>query len=243
MGVISLALWRGHGGSALALGLSLGAGFVAQDWLQALLAALVGRRSQAVSHWAAWQGWALGALALGAGVVFFAGRPVGDRALWAALLAAVLAGACVGLLARILQAGRGRKSLAAAALLLSLPALPFGALCFGFTPKALAFWVWPLAYYPAATLAAQSYIRGFPDRARWAGPFLAAALAGAAFLFGAWLPGLLLTAQAWRLNRSIAERWRLQPAGLPAGGAIRAFGREQATFGVGLTVLWVWAFK
>jgi hypothetical protein len=241
---LGLALALGVGSAAAwALGLSLAAGFVAQDWGQALLAALLRRRSQALSQWQAWQGWALGAGAASAALLLLLLRPLPERAAWALLLGLLALGAGLGLLARILQSGRGRKSLAATALLLSLPALPFGVLCFGFTPKALLFWAWPLLYYPAATLAAQSFIRGFPERARWAGPGLAAALGLAALVAGAWLAAALLLLQGALLQRSIARRWRLQPQGLPGGDAIRAFGRVQAGFGVALTILWAFAFR
>lgn len=240
--VLALALGAGSS-AALALALSLAAGFVAQDWGQALLGALLRRRSQALSQWQAWQGWALGALALAGASALVLLRPAREQGAWAALLGLLALGAGLGLLSRILQSGRGRKSLAATALLLSLPALPFGVLCFGFTARAVAFWAWPLAYYPAATLAAQSFIRGYPERARWAGPALAAVLGTLALVAGAWLPGALLLAQAERLRSSIQYRWALQPEGLPAGDAIRAFGREQAAFGVILTLLWAWSFR
>jgi hypothetical protein len=92
-------------------------------------------------------------------------------------------------------------------------------------------------------LAAQSFIRGFPERARWAGPALAAALGLAALVAGAWLAAALLSLQGALLQRSIARRWRLQPQGLPGGDAIRAFGRVQAAFGVALTLLWAWSFR
>jgi len=143
---------------------------------------------------------------------------------------------------RVLQPARGRQSLAAAALLLAAPALPLGLLAFGPGSLALAFWAWPLAYYPASTLAAQSFIRGYPARARWAGPSLAACLGVAALAWGAWAPGLLLLLQAMTVQRSIRVRWQRHPQGLPPGGAIRAFGRRQAFFGVTLTLLWAWAF-
>jgi hypothetical protein len=132
--------------------------------------------------------------------------------------------------------------LAATALLLASPALPLGVLAFGWDRHALSFWAWPLAYYPAATLSAQSYIRGFPQRARWAGPGLAAALAGVAAGAEAWFGAGLLLVQAMRLNRAIRQRWIEQPEGLPAGNAIRAFGMEQAVFGVLLTLIWAVVF-
>lgn len=228
--------------TVLALALGLGLGFVAQDWGQALLAALIGRRSQALSQWQAWQGWALAALS-GGSFAFVVWSQRQDAAAWGLLLGGMLLAAVLGLYARILQSGRGRKSLAATALLLASPALPMGVLCFGFTRHAVAFWAWPLAFYPAATLAAQSYIRGFPEGARWAGPALAGVLAGLSLGLGAFLPGLVLAAQALRLQAAITRRWREQPEGLPPGNAIRRFGQEQAAFGVTLTILWAWSFR
>jgi hypothetical protein len=208
-----------------------------------LIAAVLRRPSQAISSWQAWQGWTLGSLSfLGASVLLARVAPSG-RGLWLLLLGALGAGAAFGLLSRILQAGRGRKSLAATALLLASPALPFGVLAFGAGSRALFFWAWPLAYYPAATLAAQSFVRGFPERARWAGPALAAALGAAVLGSGAWAGGILLMVQAARLQFSIQRRWKLQPQGLPEGRAIRRFGKEQAFFGVTLTLLWALAFS
>jgi hypothetical protein len=239
-----VALYRGADAWACAgLLFSLSAGFVAQDWGQALLAALLRRRSQALSQWRAWQGWAL-ALASAAGAALLLWRqPAALRPGWAALLAALGLAATLGLLLRIVQSGRGRRSLAAAALLLASPALPFGFLAFDGAGAALLFWAWPLAYYPAATLAAQSFIRGFPERARWAGPALAAALAGLAAGAAAWAGAGLLLLQALRLQGAIRARWQAQPEGLPPGGAIRAFGKEQAFLGVSLTLLWALAFS
>lgn len=235
-------LLQAPGLAVLALSLGLGLGFVAQDWAQAVLAALIGRRSQALSQWQAWQGWALGALS-GASLTAFIASRQHDAVLWAFLLGAMMLAAVLGIGTRILQSGRGRKSLAATALLLASPALPFGILCFGFSAKALAFWAWPLAFYPAATLAAQSYIRGFPEGARWAGPALAGVLAGLSLGLGAIIPGAVLAAQALRLQGAITRRWREQPEGLPPGNAIRRFGQEQAAFGVTLTLLWAWSFR
>ena len=268
---------RADAWACLGLGVSLAAGFVAQDWGQALIAWLIGRRSQALSQWQAPQGWALAGLALGGAALLIGREGAGQRLQWLLLLGVLGLAAAAGLTGRILQSGRGRKSLAATALLLAAPALPFGVLAFGFVPRAFAFWAWPLAFYPAATLAAQSYIRGFPERARWAGPALAAWLGALALVLGAWvpglstpglslggwslglggmvtdldgpalgwkagLPGLLLLAQAARLHLAICTRWRQHPQGLPPGTAIRSFGREQAFFGVTLTLLWAWAF-
>lgn len=239
----ALALWaQASPVDALLLAAGLSLGFVAQDWGQALLAALIGRRSQALSQWQAWQGWAMAGLAALSLAAFVVRQPQ-DQAAWAILLGVMFLAAAIGLYTRILQSGRGRKSLAATALLLASPALPFGVLCFGFSTTALAFWAWPLAFYPAATLAAQSYIRGFPERARWAGPALAGLLAGLSLGLGAILPALVLAAQALRLQSSITRRWREQPSGLPAGHAIRRFGQEQAAFGVTLTLLWAWSFR
>lgn len=229
--------------AGLALAASLAAFFVAQDWAQAALGALLGRRSQALSPWQAWQGWGLAALALVSAGAVLALRPEQERRAWVLLLGALGAAAALGLLARVLQSGRGRKSLALTALLLAAPALPFGALSFGFTPKALAFCAWPLAYYPAATLAAQSYVRGFPEGARWAGPALVAGLGILAMTLGAWAAGGLLLAQGARLACSVRRRWRDRSVGLPEGRAIRRFGQEQAAFGVTLTLLWVWSFR
>jgi hypothetical protein len=239
-----LALYTGAQPLAvLGLSLALAAAFVAQDWAQALLAALLGRRSQALSQWQAGAGWALAGLAsAGIGLLLYS-QPSDAMAAWGLLLAALGLATVLGLASRILQSGRGRKSLAATALLLASPALPFGALLFGFTPKAAAFWAWPLAFYPAATLAAQSYIRGFPEAARWAGPALAGCLGALALALGAWLPGAILLGQAGRLQAVIARRWREQPGGLPQGAAIRRFGQEQAAFGVILTLLWAWSFR
>ena len=243
LGALLVAVIKGADSIAcLSLFVSLGAGFVAQDWGQAILAKLLGRRSQALSQWQAWQGWTLAAVSLaGAGLVV-ARLDTDQRMAWVALLGILGLGASLGLGVRIFQMGRGRKSLALTALLLASPALPFGVLAFGLKPLAFIFWVWPLCYYPAATLAAQSFIRGFPLRARWAGPGMAAALAGAAAGAEAWLAAGLLLIQAMRLNRAIQQRWQQQPEGMPPGGAIRAFGKEQATFGVGLTILWAIAF-
>lgn len=243
VGGLVVALWRGADPLAsVALVTSFAAGFVAQDWGQALLAALVGRRSQALSQWQAWQGWSLGSLSVGMIVVALQRVEATQRSAWALLLGAFGLAAALGLLGRILQGGRGRKSLAATALLLASPALPLGVLAFGWHWRALSFWAWPLLYYPAATLAAQSFIRGFPQKARWAGPALAAALAGLAAGAEAWLGAGLLLVQAMRLNRAIRLRWIEQPEGLPAGNAIRAFGKEQAAFGVLLTVIWAFVF-
>jgi hypothetical protein len=161
---------------------------------------------------------------------------------WAALLGLLGLAAGIGLAVRVLQTGRGRKSLAATALLLSAPALPFGVLAFGFEGRALNFLAWPLAFYPAATLSAQSFIRGFPEGARWLGPLMAALLAAGALSLGAWAPGALLALQAGRLHFTIRRRWQQHPQGLPPGDMIRRFGQEQAFFGVTLTLLWAWAF-
>jgi hypothetical protein len=240
---LGVALYKGvDAWAALALFLSLAAGFVAQDWGQALLAALLRRPSQALSPWQAWQGWALGSLSVLGAWALLARLQAAQRGPWLLLLGALGAAAVLGLISRIAQSGRGRKSLAATALLLASPALPFGVLAFGAGSRALFFWAWPLAYYPAATLAAQSFVRGFPERARWAGPALAGALACVLAGAGAWIPAALLLAQALRLQSSIRRRWRLQPAGLPEGRAIRRFGREQAFFGVTLTLLWALSF-
>lgn len=254
IGAVAVALSNGADGWAcLGLGMALLCGFMDQDWTQALLGGLLRRRSQALSSWNAWQGWALAALGL-SGLALLVSRLAADlRRPWLALLGGLSLAALLALALRVLQAGRGRKSLAVSALLLAAPALAFGALAFGLNRLALGFWAWPLCYYPAATLAAQSYIRGFPQSARWAGPALAgilglAALAAALAAGGlrtgaaASLAGALLLAQAWRLHSAIARRWREQPQGLPTGDAIRRFGREQAVFGVALSLLWVWAF-
>lgn len=243
VGAVAVAWWRGVDPVAVGgLGLALLAGFVAQDWAQAVLGALLRRRGQALSHWMAPQGWFLGGLSLG-GALILVQRAPGDRRWgWVLCLAGLgLAGAAV-LVARVLQPARGRQSLAAAAVLLAAPALPLGLLAFGPGRQALGFWAWPLAYYPAATLAAQGYIRGVPRHARWTGPALAAALGLAALALGADLAGLLLLVQAGLLGRAIVRRWRRHPQGLPPGGAIRAFGRQQAFFGVILTLLWAWAY-
>lgn len=242
-GGAAVALWRGADPLAcLALGVSFAAGFVAQDWAQAVLAAALGRRSQALSQWQAWQGWALGVLLLGAQVGLLSRLEPGQRVAWGLLMGALAAAAALGLLGRILQGARGRRSLALTALLLASPALPFGLLAFGWSTSALLLWAWPLAYYPAATLSAQSFIRGFPQRARWIGPALAALLGALAAHAQAWPGAGLLLAQGLRLDASIRLRWSGQPEGPPAGRAIRAFGREQAAFGVLLTVIWAFAF-
>lgn len=221
---------------------ALSAGFVLQDWAQALLAALFHRRAQALSQWQAPQGWALAVLALGGWALQMLRAAPQARPAWLLLWAASAMGMGLGLWGRIVQIGRGRRSLALTALLLAIPALPLGALAFGFSPRVAAFMLWPLLYYPAVTLAAQSFIRGFPEGAQWLGPALAAALGLLAVDLKAWLPGFLLLVNATLLQRSIRQRWRAQPEGLPSGGAIRAFGRIQAGFGVSLTVAWVWAF-
>lgn len=243
VGGVAVAWWRGVDPVALGgLGLALLAGFVAQDWVQALLGALLRRRGQALSHWMAPQGWFLGGLSLGGALIVLQRVPGDQRWDWALCLGGLgLAGAGV-LALRVLQPARGRQSLAAAALLLAAPALPLGLLAFGPGLQALGFWAWPLAYYPAATLAAQSYIRGFPPSARWSGPALAGALGLAALALGASLAGALLLLQAGLLGRAIGRRWRQYPQGLPPGGAIRIFGRQQASFGVALTLLWAWAY-
>ena len=242
-GAWGLALFRdADSWACLGTGVALAAGFVLQDWAQALIGAVLRRRSQALSQWRAPQGWALAALALaGLGLQLARVAPA-ERGAWLCLWLGLALAAGLGLLGRVLQSGRGRRSLAFTALLLAAPALPLGILGLGFGARAWEFWAWPLAYYPAATLAAQSYIRGFPERARWAGPAMAAALAVAALVVGAWMAAVLLALNAALLWRSIQRRWTLQPQGLPAGGAIRAFGRTQAAFGVGMTLVWVGAF-
>jgi hypothetical protein len=241
-GMAVVALRDGDRVALAGLTLALLTAFLAQDWAQSLLGALLGRRGQALSHWMAPQGWFLAGLSLGGALVLLQREAPAQRLGWALVLGALVLGGLVVLLGRVLQAARGRQSLAASALLLASPALALGWLAFGPGRLALAFWAWPLAYYPAATLAAQSFIRGFPRRARWAGPALAAGLGLAACLAGAWAPGSLLLAQAALLQFSIVRRWRRRPQGLPQGGEIRAFGRLQALFGVTLTLLWAWAF-
>jgi hypothetical protein len=222
--------------------LALGAGFMLQDWAQALLAALLRRRSQALSQWGSPWGWGLAALALGGVVLQLWRVEPAERAAWIGLWALAAVGMAAGLLSRILQSGRGRQSLAFTALLLSAPALPLGALAFGFTGRLAAFTVWPLLYYPAVTLAAQSYIRGFPEGARASGPAMAAVLGFAAAAAGAWLPTALMLGNGMHLWGSIRTRWRDHPAGLPPGAAIRDFGKTQAALGITLTLLWVWNF-
>jgi hypothetical protein len=243
LGALGVALYQGADpASALALGFSLAAAFVAQDWAQALLAALLHRRAQALSQWQAPQGWALGLASLaGAGIVLLRQAPA-QRPAWFVLFAVMGLATALGLGVRVFQSGRGRKSLAMTALLLASPALALGALSFGFGAKALVFWAWPLAFYPAATLAAQSFIRGFPEKARWAGPAGLVALGGLAAATEHWLAGGLLLLQGLRLQRAIQLRWIEQPQGLPSGLAIRSFGKEQAYFGVTLTLLWAWSF-
>lgn len=243
VGALIVALrWGADGAACLVAALALSAGFLAQDWAQSLLGALLRRPSQAVSQWQAWQGWVL-ALAASACAAAQLGLVPRDRWLpWSALLGLLALASGLGLAARVLSKGRGRQSLAATALLLASPALWLGVLAFHFSPKALALWAWPLAFYPVATLSAQSFIRGFPQRARWLGPALALLLGALALGLGAWPAGAVLMLQAWRLHGAIKRRWRETPAGLPPGGAIRAFGREQAFFGVTLTILWVLAF-
>lgn len=233
---------RADAAACVGVVLSLGAGFVLQDWAQALLAALLGRRSQALSQWRSPWGWGLAALA-SAGLALQLWRTGADgRVAWAWLWALAATGMAAGLLSRILQSGRGRQSLAFTALLLSAPALPLGALAFGFTGRLAVFAAWPLLYYPSITLAAQSYIRGFPERARATGPAMVAALGLAAAVAGAWLPAGLLLGNGTHLWRSIRARWRAYPAGLPPGGAIRAFGKAQAALGIALTLVWAWSF-
>ena len=142
------------------LTLALLTAFLAQDWAQAALGALLRRRSQALSHWMAPQGWFLAGLSLG-GVLVLLQEVAPPRRLGLALVLGALGLAGVlALLARVLQPARGRRSLAVAALLLAAPALALGCLAFGPSRLALVFWAWPLAYYPAATLSAQSFIRG-----------------------------------------------------------------------------------
>jgi len=165
-----------------------------------------------------------------------------ERLAWLGLWALLSLALGLGLLVRVLQSGRGRQSLAGTALLLAVPALPLGVLAFGFVWKVLALLFWPLFYYPAATLAAQSYIRGFPEKARWAGPALAAGLGALALFFGAWPAGLILALNAGCWWIGIGKRWKIQPKGMPPISAIRSFGRTQAAFGVILIVVWVWVF-
>ena len=228
--------------SVFCAALALAAGFVLQDWAQALIGAILGRRSQALSRWQAPQGWLLAGVATSSVILqtYLAARS--ERLEWAVLWAVMVLVATLGLAARVLQSGRGRRSLAFSALLLAAPAWPLGVLAFGFHTTALAFGVWPLLYYPAATLAAQSYIRGFPARARWLGSALAGCLGLAAFSQRAWLAGTLLLVNGLLLLYHITRRWRIQPQGMPPGGAIRAFGRTQAGFGVALTLAWIWFF-
>jgi hypothetical protein len=243
LGGLAVALLRGGDPFAcVALAACLTAGFVAQDWAQAGFAAILGRPSQAVSQWRAWQGWALAAASVAsAGLVLWRAEE-SSRWAWILLLAALGLAVKLALFSRVLQPARGRRSLAVTALLLATPALPLGVLAFGWERQALFLWIWPLLYYPAATLSAQSFIRGFPARARWLGPALAAALAGLAAGGGAWIAAGLLLLQALNLHGAIQRRWILQPEGLPSGPAIRAFGKEQAFFGVALTLLWALAF-
>lgn len=242
-GALAVALWRRADAVACAgIVLALGAGFVLQDWAQALLAALLRRRSQALSQWHSPWGWALAGLAA-FGVALQWGRsPAAERTAWAGLWVLAAAGMLVGLLSRIVQAGRGRQSLAFTALLLSAPALPLGALAFGFTERLAAFVFWPLLYYPAVTLSAQGYIRGFPQSARWVGPALVVTLGLLAASTRAWLAALGLLGNGVYLWRAIQTRWREHPNGLPPGGSIRAFGKIQAALGVALTLVWVWSF-
>jgi hypothetical protein len=243
VGALAVALFR-HADfmACLCAALALAIGFVVQDWAQALVGVLLGRRSQARSRWQAPQGWFLSSLALAAlGVQVFRCLP-SERWAWLGLWMFLSLAMGLGLLVRVLQSGRGRQSLAGTALLLAVPALPLGVLAFGFGWKVLALFFWPLVYYPAATLAAQSYIRGFPEKARWAGPALAAGMGFLALFFGAWLAGLLLALNAGRWGLGIRWRWRTQPQGMPPIAAIRSFGRIQAAFGVILTLVWVWVF-
>lgn len=225
--------------TAVALSLALFLGFLSQDWAQALLAKLMDRRSQALSSWDAWQGWALAFLAAAAATVVLFGTQATQRWAWALGFGVAALLMSLVLLSRLTQSGRGRRTLALSSLLLALPALPLGILAFGPSAKALSFWIWPTLYYPAVTLTAQAYIRGSSPRARYLGPSLGVLLALAALSAGGnWVGGLWLLAsvrQTWVLR----QRWRLQPVGMPAGGAIRAFGKEQAAWGVTLTLIWI----
>lgn len=243
LGALSIALFRKADPWACAgAALALAVGFVLQDWIQALIGAALKRKSQSLSRWQAPQGWVLMVLACsGLGLQWI--RSVSaDRMAWLCLWGGLGLALGLGLTMRVLQSGRGRQSLAFTALLLAGPALPLGVLAFGFNLKVSALLLWPLLYYPAATLATQSFIRGFPERAPWAGPALGAFLGVLALFWKAWLPGGLLLLNAYRWWAVIRTRWKERPHGMPEGGAIRAFGRVQASFGVALTLVWAWIF-
>ncbi len=238
-GAFALA-WIRHAdrGACLGAAAALAAGFLAQDWVLGLVAGALGRG--APGAWGASTGWLLVAVAAAGAALtgVRAGAPLGWSALWCALAL----GALGGLALRAVVPGRGRRSLAATAALLSAPALVFGCLAFGFTPRALEAWAWGLVFYPAATLAAQAFVRGFPERARWAGPALVASLGLAAAALRAPLAALLLSADAAFLWVSIRRRWRRRPQGLPEPAAVRRFGWYQAGFSVALTAVWVMVF-
>lgn len=235
-----LALWSGADPVACAgVFTGLAAAFVAQDWAQALVGHVVGHRSQARSHWEALPGWALGALGC-AGVALQWTRSRADtRLAWATLWGLLGLATAAVLVARVTREGRASKSLALSAPLLAAPALPFGALAFGFDGRSAALALWPLLYFPAATLSAQAYIRGYPQRARRLGPALIAALGMAAWGLHAPVAGALLCANAFLLDFLIRRRWRLQGAGLPPLRAIRTLGRTQVAWSVVLIACWV----
>lgn len=221
--------------AALVIGLS--AGFLAQDWSQALVGALLRQRSQAVSQWQAWQGWCLTGVAATATLAAVWPSPV--RGQWMLFLGAVGTALFASMTVRVKQTARGRNSLPLAAVLLATPALALAALAHGFERASWAFFFWPALYYPAVTLVAQAYIRGLPKGWRYVGVVLLAGLALAALAWRAYFAGAALSVLSVLVGIELHRRWLDQPQGMPSGERIRAFGRRQAGWGVGLTVLWI----
>ncbi len=235
------ALALGHSAMAvLFLGLGLSGGFLAQDWAQALVGALLQQRSQAVSQWQAWQGWAL----LGGSLICLAValKKTLPLAPWMLFLALLTLAYVFAIEKRVTQGGRGRSALPFAAMLLAVPALAMAALAHGFDRQAFEFFFWPAVYYPAVTLTAQSYIRGLPQGWRYSGPFLLGALGLTALYVHAWVAAAAIFCLAGLVARELQGRWKALPSGLPPGQLIRSFGKKQAFWGVGLTILWIVEF-
>ena len=228
--------------AGLLLAASLSAGFVAQDWGQALVAAILRRPSRAKSQWQAWQGWALILFAMACTAGLLWQLPVDQWPLWCLVLGSLGLAAALALALRVRQQHRGREALGLMALLLGTPAIPYGLLIFGLSNTALAFAAWPLVFYPAATLAAQSFVMGLPLSRRWLGVGLEIILGAVAAALGAWVAAAVLLLQALRLVARIRWRVREISQGLPPMPVIRRFGMEQAAFGVSLSILWVLAF-
>ena len=214
-------------------------GFVLQDWVQALLSALLKKSSQAISQWQAVLGWLLLGCSLVLSALFILLQPQEKQLLWTALFVVLALSMCLGIASRIYVSQRGRKSLAFTALLLSIPALPFGLLFFGFHLQAIYFWFWPMLYYPIVTLAAQSFIRGYPQRARWLASVLGVVLGLLAIAYGGLWAGLILILQGLHLGWAIRQRWINYPQGLPPGPQIKSLGKTQAAYSIVLSVLWL----